>query len=142
VTFFQPKEEVDLYPKSYYLAQLRVCLGGRAAEEIVYGADEVTTGASGDYASAYQLAREMVTRYGFGKNNYDYNNLSPFSARVVDKEIDAIVKQCYEETLELLTDHRAELEFLKNELLEKEVVDGKWVYETLLCGNQDSGCHA
>jgi cell division protease FtsH len=142
VTFFQPKEEVDLYPKSYYLAQLRVCLGGRAAEEIIYGADEVTTGASGDYASAYQLAREMVTRYGFGKNNYDYTNLSPFSARVVDKEIDAIVKQCYEETLELLTDHRAELEFLKNELIEKEVVDGKWVYETLLCGNQDTGCHA
>lgn len=142
VTFFQPKEEVDLYPKSYYLAQLRVCLGGRAAEEIIYGPDEVTTGASGDYASAYQLAREMVTRYGFGKNNYDYTNLSPFSARVVDKEIDAIVKQCYEETLELLTNHRAELEFLKNELLEKEVVDGKWVYETLLCGNQEKGCHA
>ena len=142
VTFFQPKEEVDLYPKSYYLAQLRVCLGGRAAEEIIYGPDEVTTGASGDYASAYQLARDMVTRYGFGKNNYDYTNLSPFSARVVDKEIDAIVKQCYEETLELLTNHRAELEFLKNELIDKEVVDGQWVYDTLLCGNQDRGCHA
>ena len=142
VTFFQPKEEVDLYPKSYYLAQLRVCLGGRAAEEIIYGSDEVTTGASGDYASAYQLAREMVTRFGFGKNNYDYTNLSPFSARVVDKEIDAIVKQCYQETLDLLTNHRAELEFLKNELIEKEVVDGRWVYETLMCGDQDKGCHA
>ena len=142
VTFFQPKEEVDLYPKSYYMAQLRVCLGGRAAEEIIYGPDEVTTGASGDYASAYQLARDMVTRYGFGKNNYDYTNLSPLSARVVDKEIDAIVKQCYEETLELLTNHRAELEFLKNELIDKEVVDGRWVYDTLLCGDQDTGCHA
>ena len=142
VTFFQPKEEVDLYAKSYYMAQLRVCLGGRAAEEIIYGPDEVTTGASGDYAAAYQLARDMVTSYGFGKNNYDYNNLSPFSARVVDKEIDAIVKQCYEETLDILTNHRAELEFLKNELIDKEVVDGQWVYDTLLCGNQDIGCHA
>jgi len=141
VTFFQPKEDVDLYPKSYYFSQLRVCLGGRAAEEIVYGKDEVTTGASGDYASAYQLAREMVTRYGFGENNYDYTNLSPFSARVVDKEIDRIVKQCYKETMELLTLHRAELEFLKNELLDKEVVDGRWVYETLLCGDQERGCH-
>jgi len=141
VTFFQPQDDVDLYPKSYYMAQLRVCLGGRAAEEVVYGPDEVTTGASGDYASAYQLAREMVTRYGFGKNNYDYNNLSPFSARVVDKEIDTLVKECYKETVALLTLHRAELEFLKNELLEKEVVDGTWVYETLLCGNQQSGCH-
>jgi cell division protease FtsH len=141
VTFFQPQEDVDLYSKSYYMAQLRVCLGGRAAEEIVYGVDEVTTGASGDYATAYNLARDMVTRYGFGKNNYDYNNLSQFSARVVDKEIDAIVKQCYEETISLLTKHRAELEFLKNELMEKEIVDGKWVYETLLCGNQECGCH-
>jgi len=141
VTFFQPQDDVDLYPKSYYMAQLRVCLGGRAAEEVVYGPDEVTTGASGDYASAYQLAREMVTRYGFGKNNYDYNNLSPFSARVVDKEIDTLVKECYQETLVLLTLHRAELEFLKNELLDKEVVDGTWVYDTLLCGNQKTGCH-
>jgi len=141
VTFFQPKEDVDLYPKSYYFSQLRVCLGGRAAEELVYGPEEVTAGASGDYASAYQLAREMVTRYGFGENNYDYNNLSPFSARVVDKEIDRIVKQCYEETLTLLTKHRSELEFLKNELLNKEVVDGRWVYETLLCGDQEHGCH-
>jgi cell division protease FtsH len=141
VTFFQPQDDVDLYPKSYYLSQLRVCLGGRAAEEVVYGADEVTTGASGDYAAAYNLARDMVTRYGFGENNYDYNNLSPFSARVVDKEIDAIVKKCYQETLNMLTLHRAELEFLKNELLEKEVVDGSWVYDTLLCGNQKSGCH-
>jgi len=141
VTFFQPQDDVDLYPKSYYMSQLRVCLGGRAAEEVVYGPDEVTTGASGDYASAYQLAREMVTRYGFGKNNYDYNNLSPFSARVVDKEIDTLVKECYQETLALLTLHRAELEFLKNELLEKEVVDGTWVYETLLCNDQQSGCH-
>src|SRR6056300_1484639 len=141
VTFFQPQDDVDLYPKSYYMAQLCVCLGGRAAEEVVYGSDEVTTGASGDYASAYQLAREMVTRYGFGKNNYDYNNLSPFSARVVDKEIDTLVKECYQETLALLTLHRAELEFLKNELIDKEVVDGTWVYETLLCNNQKSGCH-
>lgn len=141
VTFFQPQDDVDLYTKSYYLSQLRVCLGGRAAEEVVYGADEVTTGASGDYAAAYNLARDMVTRYGFGENNYDYNNLSPFSARVVDKEIDAIVKRCYQETLALLTLRRAELEFLKNELLDKEVVDGSWVYDTLLCGNQNSGCH-
>ena len=136
VTFFQPQDDVDLYPKSYYMAQLRVCLGGRAAEEVVYGRDEVTTGASGDYASAYQLAREMVTRYGFGENNYDYTNLSPFSARVVDKEIDTLVKVSYQQTVALLTLHRAELEFLKNELLEKEVVDGTWVYETLLCGRR------
>lgn len=140
VTFFQQNEDIDLQTKSYYLARLRVILGGRAAEEIVYGKDEVTTGASGDYMQAYNLAREMVTIYGFGENNLDYNNLSPFSSRIVDKEIDKLVKECYKQTFEILTLRRAELEFLKNKLIEEEVVDGEWVYDTLFCGNQDNGC--
>jgi len=142
ITFFQQNEEIDLQPKSYYMAMLRVILGGRAAEEIIYGKDEVTTGASGDYMHAYELARDMVTIYGFGKNNLDYNNLSPFSSRIIDKEIDTLVKKCYEETLEILILHRAELEFLKNKLIAEEIVDGQWVYNELFCGNQENGCHA
>ena len=140
ITFFQPNEEVDLQPKSYYLARLRVVLGGRAAEQVVYGKDEVTTGASSDYMHAYKLAREMVTIYGFGENNFDYNNLSPFSSRVVDKEIEKLVKKCYEESVEILTMRRAELEFLKNKLVAEEIVDGQWVYDELFCGNQENGC--
>ena len=132
VTFFQPREESGLFTKSYFKNQIKVSLGGRAAEEIIYGKDEITNGASADYAQAYQLARQMVTMYGFGENNYDYNNLSQESARQIDLEIDALVKECYEEVLALLTQKRAALETLKNILIEKEIIDGEEVYK-LIC---------
>ena len=132
VTFFQPREESGLFTKSYFKNQIKVSLGGRAAEEIIYGKDEITNGASADYAQTYQLARQMVTMYGFGENNYDYNNLSQESARQIDLEIDALVKECYEEVLALLIQKRAALELLKNILIEKEIIDGEEVYN-LIC---------
>ena len=134
VTFFQPQNDDDgyLHTKDYYIAQLRVALGGRAAEEVVYGKDKVSTGASGDLARVYELARAMVTQFGFGKHYYDYQNLSPETARMIDVEIDELVKKCYDETVMYVTKHRADIELLKNELLAKEIVDGSFVYE-LLC---------
>src|SRR5210317_409419 len=83
VTFFQPSEDnadSPFYTKEYLLSQIMVALGGRAAEEIIYTSKRVTTGASSDYAKVYQIAREMVTTYGFGKNKFDYRNLSPAAA--------------------------------------------------------------
>ena len=138
VTFFQPRQEGGLFPKSYFKNQIKVALGGRIAEEIVYGEDEVTNGASADYAQAYALAREMLTTYGFSKYNYDYNNLSQISARALDKEIDKLVKECYEETKQLLLEKRAILEFLKNKLIENEILDGADVYK-LMCEFQNEG---
>ncbi|AUT18983.1 hypothetical protein DSLPV1_012 [Dishui lake phycodnavirus 1] len=134
VTFFQPQDDNDgmLQTKDYYVAQLRVALGGRAAEEVVYGPSHVSTGASGDLARVYELARAMVTQFGFGEHYYDYQNLSPTTARMIDVEIDQLVKKCYEETLLYVTKHRAEIELLKNELLDKEIVDGSFVYD-LIC---------
>jgi cell division protease FtsH len=137
-TFFQPREEGGLFPKSYFKNQIKVALGGRAAEEIVYGKEEITNGASADYAQAYQLARQMITMYGFGENNYDYNNLSQESARQIDLEIDALVKECYDEVLALLTQKRVALEMLKNILIEKEIIDGEEVYR-LICSLEVSG---
>src|SRR6056300_1685023 len=105
VTFFQPSEDnadSPFYTKEYLLAQILVALGGRAAEEVIYGANRVTTGASSDYARVYEIAREMVTTYGFGKNNYDYRNLSPAAAIKVDNEIENIVSQCYKYALQML----------------------------------------
>lgn len=138
VTFFQPRQEGGLFPKSYFKNQIKVALGGRIAEELVYGEDEVTNGASADYAQAYALAREMLTTYGFSKYNYDYNNLSQISARALDKEIDKLVKECYEETKQLLLEKRAILEFLKNKLIENEILDGADVYK-LMCEFQNEG---
>lgn len=131
ITFFQPNEDVDLYSKDYFQSKIKVALGGRVAEEIVYGADHITTGASGDYQQVYSLARRMVTEWGFGEHNYDYANLSEFSKRQLDREIDALVKRLYDETRELLTAHRADLESLKHKLIAEEVVEGEWVLDLI-----------
>ena len=141
VTFFQPSEDnadSPFYTKEYLLAQILVALGGRAAEEVIYGANRVTTGASSDYAMVYQIAREMVTTYGFGKNNYDYRNLSPSAALKVDNEIDNIVTQCYKYALQMLVENKDTLEELKELLIEEEIVDGEVVYDMVGRGRCNS----
>jgi cell division protease FtsH len=131
VTFFQPSEEnaeSAMYTKKYLMSQIMVALGGRAAEEIIYGPDLVTTGASGDFAQVYMIAREMITTYGFGKYNFDSRTMSEEANRLVDMEIDQLVDECYAEAREILSVYRRELDELKNKLLEDEIVDGEWVY--------------
>ena len=131
VTFFQPSEEnaeSAMYTKKYLMSQIMVALGGRAAEEIIYGPDLITTGASGDFAQVYMIAREMITTYGFGKYNFDSRTMSEEANRLVDMEIDQLVDECYAEAREILTVYRRELDELKNKLLEDEIVDGEWVY--------------
>ena len=131
VTFFQPSEEnaeSAMYTKKYLMSQITVALGGRAAEEIIYGSDLITTGASGDFAQVYMIAREMITTYGFGKYNFDSRNMSEEASRLVDMDIDQLVDECYAEAREILTVHRRQLDELKNKLLEDEIVDGEWVY--------------
>jgi cell division protease FtsH len=132
ITFFQPSEEnadSAMYTKEYLLSQIKVALGGRAAEEIIYGKDKVTTGASSDYAMVYQIAREMVTTYGLGRYKFDYRNMSSESAALVDDEIDEIVCDCYDDTIQTLKTNMYQLERLKEKLIEEEIVDGDWVYE-------------
>ena len=134
ITFFQPIEEnadIALYSKKYLISQIKVLLGGRGAEEVIYGQDNVTTGASSDFSQVYRIAREMVTTYGLGTHRYDYNNLSQGAARQIDLEIDAIVKECYESVLSSLRDNRLKLERLKDKLIEDEIVEGEWVYELM-----------
>ena len=131
VTFFQPSEEnaeSAMYTKKYLMSQIMVALGGRAAEEIIYGPDLITTGASGDFAQVYMIAREMITTYGFGKYNFDSRTMSEEANRLVDMEIDQLVDECYAEAREILSVYRRELDELKNKLLEDEIVDGEWVY--------------
>lgn len=134
ITFFQPTEEnadIALYSKKYLISQIKVLLGGRGAEEVIYGQDNVTTGASSDFSQVYRIAREMVTTYGLGTHRYDYNNLSQGAARQIDLEIDAIVKECYESVLSSLRDNRLKLERLKDKLIEEEIVEGEWVYDLM-----------
>jgi len=132
VTFFQPSEEnaeSAMYTKEYLTSQIIVALGGRAAEEIIYGPDRITTGASGDFAQVYMIAREMLTTYGFSDYNFDYRSMSSEASRLVDMEIDRLVDSCYKEARAILETNKLELEELKNKLIEEEIVDGSWVYD-------------
>ena len=136
VTYFQPStDDIGMYTKDYLLSQIKVALGGHAAEEIVYGRDHVTTGASSDFQQTFNIAREMVTTYGMsetiGKMNINPDLISPVTANHIDIEIHDIVESCYTEVKELLNTYRVKLEHLKEILVEEEIVDGSVVYEMI-----------
>tara|TARA_B000000475_G_scaffold106192_1_gene86290 strand:- start:158 stop:742 length:585 start_codon:yes stop_codon:yes gene_type:complete len=133
VTYFQPStDDVGMYTKDYLLSQIKVALGGHAAEEIVYGREHVTTGASSDFQQTFAIAREMVTTYGMsetiGKMNINTDLISPVTSNHIDIEVHDIVENCYTEVKKLLNTYRVKLEHLKEMLVEEEIVDGSVVY--------------
>ena len=134
VTYFQPStDDIGMYTKDYLLSQIKVALGGHAAEEIVYGREHVTTGASSDFQQTFAIAREMVTTYGMsetiGKMNINTELISPVTANHIDIEVHDIVENCYTEVKKLINKYRVKLEHLKDILVEEEIVDGRIVYE-------------
>jgi cell division protease FtsH len=136
VTFFQPSsDERGMYTKEYLLSQIKVALGGHAAEELMYGKDSVTTGASSDFAQVHAIAREMVTTYGMseavGKINVDVSALSQQTAYLVDLEVHRITDECYSEVLDILSSRKTDLVALKDILIRDEIIDGKVVYDMI-----------
>ena len=136
VTYFQPlPEDIGVYTKEYLLSRIKVALGGHAAEEIVYGKDKVTTGASNDFEQTYRIAREMIITYGMsdtiGKINIKPEFMSHNMSKHVDEEVRAIIDSCYYEVMHLLRKHRTELDALKNILVYKEIIDGSVVYDII-----------
>lgn len=140
VTYQRPESDRYNYPEAYLRARIIGALGGRAAEEIVYGTR--TTGAESDIEQVTRLARNMVTRWGMSdavglvqlaprENPYlgtvaGYNGARPFSeatAKMIDAEVQRIVAESYAEAKRLLTTHRRELDALANALLERETLD-------------------
>ena len=143
ITYFQPStDDTGLYTKDYLLSCIKVALGGYAAEEIVYGKNNVTTGSSNDLEQTFTIAREMVTTYGMsdvvGKMNIKPELMSYHISKCVDNEIRAIIDSCYYEVIRLLKKHRNKLDALKNILVDKEIIDGSVVYEMFaLSDSQD-----
>ncbi len=125
-------DDIGMYTKDYLLSKIKVALAGHAAEQIVYGKDRVSTGASSDFQQTYQIAREMVTKYGMGttlgKLGVDIRELSPEMANRIEVEVICVVDNCYREVLKLLDTYRVKLEHLKDILIEEEIVDGSVVY--------------
>ncbi len=136
VTFFQPtSDERGMYTKEYLLSEIKVALGGHAAEELMYGKENVTTGATSDFAQVYSIAREMVMTYGMseaiGKINVQDNSLSQQTSYLADLEVNRITDECYAEVMDILSTHKGQLEGLKDILIRDEIIDGKVVYDMI-----------
>jgi cell division protease FtsH len=146
VTYQRPEDDRYNYPEAYLRARIVGALGGRSAEEIVYGTR--TTGAENDIEQATDLARRMVTRWGMSdklgtvqlaprENPYlggsgGYAGEKPYSeesARAIDEEVSRIIDESHEEARRLLTKHREELEALARALLERETLDEEEILE-------------
>ncbi|KAH6633094.1 P-loop containing nucleoside triphosphate hydrolase protein [Boeremia exigua] len=128
ITFFLPQEEHH-HTRSQYIRQLQVCMGGKMAEEIIFGADNVADGASGDIQQATQLAYSMVTACGFSdmlgnvdfKSNYEM--VSPETKRLIDNEVRRLIDEARTSAKELLNSKRTELDRLAEALVQYETLD-------------------
>ena len=136
-TMQMPEEEKFLSSKEELIVELQTMLGGRAAEQIVFGI--ATTGASNDIERATELARKMVTQYGMSdklglmalstvSNPYldgsTMMNCADSTSSAADEEIHKLLMDCYEDAKRLLTEHRALLDEIAMYLLTKETITG------------------
>lgn len=136
VTIFQPDDsrlDSGLVSREYLENQIAVALGGRISEEIVFGSDKITTGASGDIAMVQNISRHMITQYGmnlklgpiaWNSSNKLDNSFAESTLTSIDDEIKKMVTRIYEKTKTLLIDNRKALDAIAKALLEKEVIDG------------------
>jgi cell division protease FtsH len=136
-TYSQPIDDRYNYPESYLRGRITLALGGRAAEEVAYGA--VTTGAESDLQQVNQIARSMVARFGMSPRLGPLNLTQPgdgapaqhFSeetARLLDEEVRRIVEECHREAVRLLTENRDRLDRLAEAVLKKDTLDQDEIY--------------
>ncbi len=142
VTYQRPESDRYNYSEAYLRARIIGILGGRSAEEVVFG--DKTTGAENDIEQATQIARGMVTRWGMSEklgmiqlapkvnpflgNQIMSNNDKPFSehtARAIDEEVHKIINECHEEAKQLLRENRGALDALAKALLTSETLNEK-----------------
>lgn len=141
LTMYLPEEELLSVTKAQILDQIGVCLGGRLAEEIIYGEEKITTGAQNDLEKATKLARRMVTEFGmserlgpmtFGKRNEhvflgrDFGHERDYGERVaelIDDEVKRIIVERYDMVKELLFKYEDHMHEIVKVLLEKETLD-------------------
>ena len=131
------KDELNL-TKKQLLAMLDVTMGGRVAEELIFGADQVTTGASSDLRQATRLAREMVTKYGFservGLASTDYGDygLSHETRGHIEEEVKRMLDEANARAAKLLKSREKDLHMLAEKLLDRETLNGAELRR--LCG--------
>jgi cell division protease FtsH len=152
LTWFTPSEdrmESGLYSRSYLQNQMAVALGGRIAEEIIFGEEEVTTGASSDLQQVARVARQMVMRYGMseklgpvalgrqqgnmflGRDIASERDFSEETAAIIDDEVSQLVAEAYRRAKDVLLGNKHVLDKLANMLVDKETVDSEELQDLL-----------
>ncbi len=153
LTWFTPSEErmeSGLYSRSYLQNQMAVALGGRIAEEIIFGDEEVTTGASNDLQQVAKVARQMVMRYGMseklgpvalgrqqsnmfmGRDIATERDFSEETASMIDSEVSELVAVAYQRAKDVLVGNRGVLDKLAVMLVERETVDSEELSDLLI----------
>lgn len=151
VTWFIPPEDRSYHSIIEYKDVLARMLGGRIAEEVVYGPDRVTTGAGDDLKKASELAREMIINQGMGKTLRDQvfrvddgmmldrimheREYSEDTARVIDNEVEQLIREAADRARQVISANRSKLEELKSALLKDETVEADEV-KRILTGTQ------
>ena len=144
-----PEKDQYSYSRAKMLSRLIICMGGRAAEELKFGRDKVTSGASSDIAAATKLARSMVTEWGMsdllgpvlyaenseevflGKSVTQNKNMSEETARVVDAEIKRLVCEAHEGAVNILKEKKEDWERLSEALIEYETLTGEEIRQVI-----------
>ncbi|MCC6209116.1 MAG: ATP-dependent metalloprotease, partial [Gammaproteobacteria bacterium] len=141
LTMFLPEGDRYSYSRQRLESQISTMFGGRIAEELVFGADAVTTGASNDIQRATEIARNMVTKWGLseklgpltyseeegevflGHSVTQHKNVSDETAHAIDKEIRAFIDRNYERTRRILTENIDKLHAMAEALIKYETID-------------------
>ena len=149
LTWFTPEEDQSLLSRSALLARIIGTLGGRAAEQVVFGDPEVTTGASSDLQQVTNLARQMVTRFGMsnigpmaledentgqvflGGNMTQGSEYAENIADRIDDEVCKIINYCEDKAIEIISDNRVVIDLIVERLLDIETMDGEEFRELL-----------
>jgi len=152
LTWFTPSEdrmESGLYSRSYLQNQMAVALGGRIAEEIIFGEEEVTTGASNDLQQVARVARQMVMRFGMseklgpvalgrqqgnmflGRDIASERDFSEETAAIIDDEVSQLVAEAYRRAKDVLIVNRLVLDKIAAMLVDKETVDSEELQDLL-----------
>jgi cell division protease FtsH len=147
--FLPDEDNMGLQSLAYFKADMVVAMGGRSAEEIVFGPEEITTGASQDLVTVTRTARAMVTRYGMsdklgpivfgekeeliflGREISEQRNYGDEVARSIDTEVHRLATEAYDTAYQILVNNRAVLDDMANALLEFETLEGEQLAELL-----------
>ncbi|MCK5921178.1 MAG: ATP-dependent zinc metalloprotease FtsH, partial [Methylococcales bacterium] len=153
VTMFLPEEDRYSHSKQHLDSQISSLYGGRLAEELVFGHDKVTTGASNDIERATDLARNMVTKWGLsdklgplaysedegevflGRSVTQHKNMSDETAHAIDEEIRNVINRNYDRAKNLLNENMGKLKIMADALMKYETIDAEQI-DAIMGGNE------